>query len=167
MAKAQTTTKAKATTKPASKTRAVKKPVSRKPKAIALQLIEKMDLLEELGWDYVIECTKNTKETVSASGRVVELLDRQIPTIDYFLRIWIPMKVGMELMHRRTWYKWLKNEESEQGHTIKEIDLNMKAVAESIVANEGKGIFYAKNRLGMHDRQQIETKNVDHFDFDI
>ena len=35
-----------------------------------------------------------------------------------------------------------------------------------IVANEGKGIFYAKNRLGMHDRQQIETRTVDKFDFE-
>lgn len=166
MAKAQTTTKAKATTKPASKTRAVRKPAVKKPKQITLQIIEKLDLLEDLGWNYAVECIENTKEHVSASGRVVSLLDRHIPTIDYFLRIWIPKKVGMPLLDRRTWYRWL-DDGGERSHTIKNIDAQMKAIAVDIVANEGKGIFYAKNRLGMHDRQQIETKNVDHFDFDI
>jgi hypothetical protein len=39
-------------------------------------------------------------------------------------------------------------------------------LAADIVANEGKGIFYAKNRLGMHDRQQLETRSVDKFDFE-
>jgi hypothetical protein len=41
-----------------------------------------------------------------------------------------------------------------------------KCLAKDIVANEGKGIFYAKNALGMHDRQQLETRNVDKFDFE-
>lgn len=26
--------------------------------------------------------------------------------------------------------------------------------------------FYAKNALGMHDRQQVETRNVEKFDFE-
>jgi hypothetical protein len=50
--------------------------------------------------------------------------------------------------------------------TIKSIDDDFKALAEDIVANEGKGIFYAKNRLGMHDKQHIEQKQVEKFDFD-
>jgi hypothetical protein len=40
--------------------------------------------------------------------------------------------------------------------TIKSIDSQFKSLAEDIVANEGKGIFYAKNRLGMSDR--VDTK---------
>jgi len=50
--------------------------------------------------------------------------------------------------------------------TIKKIDELFKGLAVDIVGNEGKGIFYAKNRLGMHDRQQVETRNVENFDFD-
>ena len=49
---------------------------------------------------------------------------------------------------------------------MKKIREHFDAVAEDVVANEGKGIFYAKNRLGMHDRQQIEQRQVDRFDFD-
>lgn len=164
--------KPKATAKPKPKakpkTRAVAKAKTTrvaKAKPMTLQIIEKLDLLEDLGWDYVLECVKNTKQTVAANGRVVDVLDRHIPTIDYFLRIWIPMKVGMPLIDRRTWYRWIQDER-EHSHTIKNIDEQMKAVAIDIVANEAKGIFYAKNRLGMHDRQQIETKNVERFDFD-
>jgi hypothetical protein len=148
--------------KPAPKKKAVKAI----EKVEVLPIIEKVELLESLGWDYILECVSNTKEVVSASGRVVEVLDRRIPTIDYFLRVWIPMKILKQVIHRRTWYKWLDNSESHKGHTIKDLDGNMKALALDIVANEGRGIFYAKNRLDMHDRQQIETKNVDRFDFD-
>jgi hypothetical protein len=113
-----------------------------------------------------LECVSNTKEVVSASGRVVEVLDRHIPTIKFFLRIWIPKKLGFQLIHRSTWYEYIRLPDKKGGDTIKDLDENMKARAEDIVANEGRGIFYAKNRLGMHDRQQIETKNVDRFDFD-
>ena len=148
--------------KPAPKKRAVKEI----EKVEVLPIIEKVELLESLGWDYILECVSNTKEVVSASGRVVEVLDRRIPTIDYFLRVWIPMKILKQVIHRRTWYKWLDDTDGQKGHTIKDLDDNMKALALDIVANEGRGIFYAKNRLGMHDRQQIETKNVDRFDFD-
>jgi hypothetical protein len=135
-------------------------------KVEVLPIIEKVELLESLGWDYILECVSNTKEVVSASGRVVEVLDRHIPTIKFFLRIWIPKKLGFKLIHRSTWYEYLKLPDKKGGDTIKDLDENMKALAEDIVANEGRGIFYAKNRLGMHDRQQIETKNVDRFDFD-
>jgi hypothetical protein len=36
--------------------------------------------------------------------------------------------------------------------TIKNIEGMFTALATDIVANEGKGIFYAKNKLGMTDR---------------
>ena len=44
-----------------------------KAKPMTLQIIEKLDLLEDLGWDYVLECVKNTKQTVAANGRVVDV----------------------------------------------------------------------------------------------
>jgi hypothetical protein len=121
--------------------------------------------IEELAFEYVQECLNNTKPHVAGNGKVINVPDRHIPTIDYFLRIWIPIKKGMELINRRTWYRWL-DEESDKCHTIKNIDGQFIALGKNIVANEGKGIFYAKNKFGMHDRQQVETRNVDKFDFE-
>ena len=40
---------------------------------------------------YIQECISHTKEVVSGSGKVVEVQDRHIPTIAYFLNIWLPM----------------------------------------------------------------------------
>ena len=83
--------------------------------------------------------------------------------MQYFLRIWIPSK-GKPSINRSTYYAWL-NEEGEapehrlKSSTIKKIDELFKGLATDIVANEGKGIFYAKNRLGMHDRIRNENEN--------
>jgi hypothetical protein len=122
--------------------------------------------LEQNADRYISECLANTKEVVSGSGKVIEVRDRHIPTIDYFLNIWLPL-LKMESIHRDTYYTWLKSDNSLKSDTIKKIDDKFKALATDIVANEGKGIFYAKNRLGMHDKQHIENKNVERFDFDV
>ena len=114
---------------------------------------------------YLRECLSHTKEVVSGSGKVVEVMDRHIPTIDYFLNIWLPL-LKLETIHRDTYYTWLKSDDKLKSDTIKKIDDAFKALATDIVANEGKGIFYAKNRLGMHDKQHIENKTVERFDFD-
>lgn len=127
---------------------------------------EIVDKLEDLAWDYIQECLHNTKEVVSNKGQIVYVQDRMIPTIDYFLSIWIPLKHDMKLLERRTWYRWLR-EEGDKSHTIKNIDAEFIGLGKNIVANEGKGIFYAKNKFGMHDRQHIETKQVEKFDFDV
>ena len=126
---------------------------------------EIIDQLEDLGFEYIQECLNNKKEMISNKGEIVLVSDRHIPTIDYFLMIWIPMKLGMKLIKRRTWYDWLR-ENSDKSRTIKNIDAEFIALGKNIVANEGKGIFYAKNKFGMHDRQQLETKNVEKFDFE-
>jgi len=120
--------------------------------------------LEELAYEYIDECLGNTKEVVSNSKGVVDIKDRHIPTIDFFLRIWIP-KQGKPTICRKTYYNWLNNEsESENNkiklHTIKRIDSLFKSLATDIVANEGKGIFYAKNRLGMTDKQALEVNTA-------
>jgi hypothetical protein len=125
---------------------------------------EFIEQLEQKAYQYIDECLNNTRTHVAGSGKEVQVKDRHIPTIDFFLRIWLPKHLG-ETINRKTWYDWL-NKEGEKSNTIKRIDELFKALAQDIVANEGKGIFYAKNRLGMHDKQHIENKNVDKFDFD-
>jgi hypothetical protein len=114
---------------------------------------------------YISECISHTKEVVTNSGKVMQVQDRHIPTVDYFLNIWLPL-LKLETIHRDTYYAWLKSDNELKSDTIKRIDSLFKSLAVDIVANEGKGIFYAKNRLGMHDKQHIENKTVEKFDFD-
>jgi hypothetical protein len=115
------------------------------------------DELEEHSFKYLEDCINFKKDHPTASGRMVQINDRQIPTIDYFLRIWIP-KQGKPTICRKTYYNWLNGEDELKLHTIKNIEGIFKALATDIVANEGKGIFYAKNRLGMTDKAQNEIK---------
>jgi hypothetical protein len=114
--------------------------------------------LEQLAYKYIEDCMNFRKEHPTASGKIVLMLDRQIPTIDYFLRIWIPIQ-GKPTINRSTYYRWLNDSENtEKCDTIKNIEGIFKALATDIVANEGKGIFYAKNRLGMTDKAQTDIK---------
>jgi hypothetical protein len=114
--------------------------------------------LEQLAHKYIEDCMNFRKEHPTASGKIVLMLDRQIPTIDYFLRIWIPIQ-GKPTINRSTYYRWLNDSENtEKCDTIKNIEGIFKALATDIVANEGKGIFYAKNRLGMTDKALNELK---------
>ena len=118
------------------------------------EFIQQLPILAQ---SYIRECIAHTKEVVSGSGKVVEVQDRHIPTIAYFLNIWLPFK-NEDTFNRKTYYEWLNNEEDkEKSNTIKKIDELFKSLAGDIVANEGKGIFYAKNKLGWTDRQQTET----------
>ena len=122
--------------------------------------------LELWAIEYIEECSSHKKETLSNKGEIALVSDRHIPTIDYFLRIWIPIIKKEKAIVRSSWYEWLNGDDKLKSDTIKKIDELFKALASDIVANEGKGIFYAKNRLGMHDRQQVETRTVDKFDFE-
>lgn len=125
--------------------------------------------LEELATEYVKECLSHTKEVVSNKGQIVYVQDRHIPTIGYFLRIWIPIIKDDKTISRDTYYRWLKDTDGDplKSDTIKKINEMFNNLAKDIVANEGKGIFYAKNALNMHDKQHIENKQVEKFDFDI
>lgn len=132
--------------------------------------IEFTETLEAQSEIYLAECLSHTKQHATGSGKVVDVMDRHIPTVDYFLNIWLGI-VNKETISRQTWYRWLRDEgnsEEEQlkSDTIKRITTRFNALARDIVANEGKGIFYAKNALNMHDKQHIENKTVDKFDFD-
>lgn len=115
-------------------------------------------ILEECGYQYIDECLQNKKEQATANG-IIHVKDRHIPTIEYFLKVWMPLNVGKTIA-RSTYYEWLNKDADEISDTIKKIDELFKALAIDIVANEGKGIFYAKNRLGMSDKQQIEQVNL-------
>ncbi|MCA6442321.1 MAG: hypothetical protein ACK5QC_15225 [Bacteroidota bacterium] len=115
--------------------------------------------LENLANQYVNECINNKKEHPTASGKVVLINDRKIPTIDYFLRIWIPLQ-GKPTISRATYYRWLNDENNlNKCDTIKTIEGLFKALAADIVANEQKGIFYAKNKLGWTDKHQTDLIN--------
>ena len=105
---------------------------------------------------YIIECLSHTKEVATGSGKIVKIQDRHIPTINYFLNIWLPL-LKLETIARKTYYAWLKGDCELKSNTIKGIDDLFTALATDIVANEGKGIFYAKNKLGMSDK--VESKN--------
>ncbi|MFN6357638.1 MAG: hypothetical protein ACK4XL_02235 [Bacteroidota bacterium] len=113
--------------------------------------------LEKFAWDYIKECLNNTKQHPTASGKIALIKDRHIPTISYFLKIWLPMQ-GKPTISRSTYYNWLNTHDDAKLDTIKRIEGYFEALAIDIVANEGKGIFYAKNKLGMTDRQaETET----------
>ena len=112
--------------------------------------------LEKLAKEYINECMSKTKEVGTGSGKVIEVKEMNIPTIDYFLNIWIPMVKDDQTISRPTYYEWLKSTNELKFNTIKRIDDLFKGLAADIVANEGKGIFYAKNKLGWRDRQEVE-----------
>ena len=58
------------------------------------------------------------------------------------------------------WFEAINNAEHPYHLTVKTIDDTFRALATDIVANEGKGIFYAKNYLGMTDKVQTESTGV-------
>ena len=124
-----------------------------------------VDKLIQLASDYCDFCLESTKEVATGSGKIVDIKERHIPTVNYFLLHWL-RRNHFEFYKRSNFYKAIREEDHPLSHTIKSIDEDFRSLATDIVANEGKGIFYAKNRLGMHDKQHIENKTVDKFDFD-
>jgi len=114
--------------------------------------VEFITALPEYAEKYIDVCINFTKEVATGSGKIVNLKERHLPTISYFLNIWLPRNLG-ENITRKTYYEWLKGEDEFKSNTIKSIDDKFTALATDIVANEGKGIFYAKNKLGMTDKQ--------------
>jgi len=112
------------------------------------------DELIELANKYCDECIGNRQEQATGSGKIVEVTSRHIPTIAYFVCHWL-RRQHFEFYNRTTIYRVLKDEQHPLCDTIKKIQGDFDSLAVDIVANEGKGIFYAKNRLGMTDKQQI------------
>ena len=102
-------------------------------------------------YTYCDNCIESTLEKATASGRVVLISSRHIPTVNYFLHHWL-RRERFDFYTRGHWYAAMKDEDHPLSDTIKRIDELFNALALDIVANEGKGIFYAKNKLGMTDR---------------
>lgn len=142
------------------------------------ELVEQLEIEADT---YLEECLANTTEKLANTGRILNVSDRHIPTIDYFINIHLLLINKKKLIRRTTFYAWIncvdivpediKDEDLTphqrlqrlKTNTIKRIDLKFKALATDIVANEGKGIFYAKNRLGMTDKLKTdETKKITH-----
>jgi hypothetical protein len=115
--------------------------------------------IEQLAYTYIDECINNKTEKSTASGKVVLIKWRHLPTIDYFLRIWI-VKKGKPTICRTTFYNWLNGGDEDKLNTMKNIQDLFSSLAVDIVANEGRGIFYAKNKLGMTDKTQIEQTEI-------
>jgi hypothetical protein len=108
---------------------------------------------------YIDICLNHSKEVATGSGKIVNQKERHIPTIAFFLNIWMPRNCGDTLV-RNTYYDWLKGDCELKKDTIKKIDDTFKALAGDIVANEGKGIFYAKNKLGWTDKVDSKNENI-------
>lgn len=114
--------------------------------------------LIELAHEYINHCLNSTKEYPTARG-AVEVKERHLPTIKYFLYIWLRMH-EFDFYKKTQWFEAINNAEHPYHSTVKNIDDMFRALATDIVANEGKGIFYAKNYLGMTDKVQTESTGV-------
>jgi hypothetical protein len=115
------------------------------------------DKLMELANEYIEHCLNSTKEYPTARG-AVEVKERHLPTIKYFLYIWLRIN-DFDFYKKTEWYEAINNTEHPYHLVTKKIDDSFRALATDIVANEGKGIFYAKNYLGMTDKVITENTN--------
>lgn len=115
--------------------------------------------LPEYADKYLDFCVNSTKEVATGSGKIVVVRERHIPTISYFVNIWLPM-LSKETFDRSSYYEWLYSNNEAKSNTIKKIDEKFKALAADIVANEQKGIFYAKNKLGWTDKAENKNENT-------
>jgi hypothetical protein len=115
------------------------------------------DKLMQLANAYIEHCLNSTKEYPTARG-AVEVKERHLPTIKYFLYIWLRIN-DFDFYKKTEWYESINNTEHPYHLVTKKIDDTFRALATDIVANEGKGIFYAKNYLGMTDKVITENTN--------
>lgn len=117
------------------------------------------DTLLAYASEYIKYCEDYTIQQATAKG-VVNIKSRKVPTFKYFVLFWLQNK-DKDFYTRQHFHKVLKWDEHPLNDTLKKIEEAFKMYAVDVVANEGKGIFYAKNYLGMTDKQQIDaTQNV-------
>lgn len=120
--------------------------------------VKEIDTELLIGWanEYIDYCLNSTKEVATSSG-VKEIRERHLPTISFFLLIWLPRQ-GFEFYNKANYYNVINDVNHKYHLVVKEIDEIFRALAADVVANEGKGIFYAKNLLGWTDRAKNEEK---------
>jgi len=119
--------------------------------------IDKEELIE-LAYGYCDECIEATREIATVRG-AVDVKERHLPTIRYFLNHFLRKK-HFEFYKKSNWYDALNDESHPLSDTIKKINELFESLAVDIVANEGKGIFYAKNKLGMSDKVESTNNNM-------
>jgi hypothetical protein len=120
--------------------------------------IDKDELLR-LADTYCDFCIESTRQIATGGGKVVDIKERHLPTVNYFLYHWL-RREHFDFYKRANWYKAMNNDNHPLVDTIKNIDEQFNSLAADIVANEGKGIFYAKNKLGMTDTSRNENNNT-------
>ena len=105
--------------------------------------------LLEYAWDYIEYCENYTIEKMSASGRVVQIKERKIPVISYFLKVWLPMN-KQATISRSTFYNWMSDDSNLD---TKEVEGLFDSLTTDIIANalSTKGQFYSKNKLNWSD----------------
>jgi len=116
------------------------------------------DELMTYALEYCDECINNVK-TVTASYKLVEIPERHIPTIDYFLCHWLRRErpdFYKNMIKVSQWYNAGNDPNHPLSESIKEITKIFHSLGKDIVANEGKGVFYAKNAFGMRDTPKEE-----------
>jgi len=118
------------------------------------------DEMLELAYAYCDNCMSGKKEVATGSGKIVEIRDRYVPTIDYFLDHWLRVH-NKEFYKRMNLWKIRQDPTHPYYELVTHIVSMFKSLAIDIVANEGKAIFYAKNALGMTDRATTENTNVE------
>lgn len=119
-----------------------------------------LSILKDYAFIYVDECEEKRKEQLSNKGDIVEIADRKMPTIDYFLMYWLPKNCKKnKTISRSTYYRWMNWTNTDKQKVIKEIDNLFKSIQIDIVANEGKGLAYIKNKFGWADNQNIKGEH--------
>lgn len=121
--------------------------------------IDKDEMLN-LAYAYCDNCMLGKKEVATGSGKIVEIRDRYVPTIDYFLDHWLRLH-NKEFYHRMQLWTIRQDPTHPYYELVTHIVSMFKSLAVDIVANEGKAIFYAKNALGMTDKAMTENTNID------
>lgn len=116
--------------------------------------IDKVKLLE-LAQSYIENCEDHKQQQATAKGDIVDVKSRKIPTFKYFISFWL-RKHHFDFYCRQHFHEVLNLDDHPLSDTLKKIEALFKNYAVDVVANEGKGIFYAKNFLGMTDKQQID-----------
>lgn len=109
----------------------------------------------DAAWEFIEQCENFTEEVATPRG-AIEIKRRKIPTRDYFLAIWLKRR-DIRFYAPSTFCEILKCPDAEAYELCRDIDELFKSLAVDIVANEAKGIFWAKNALGMTDRVENNT----------
>lgn len=115
--------------------------------------------LQQYALEYIDECESKRKEQLSNKGEIVGVAERKMPTIDYFLKYWVPKHYKEKAtINRATYYRWLNWDNGHKKTVITSIDDLFKAIQIDIVANEGKGLAYIKHKFGWADKSEQTIK---------